>query len=71
MGNETNSVKPLVVRCGVPGFRTVVWVENGHGFILLDGKWIPLTDAPGLGGQVLTDSDVRDVVSEFGFPEAK
>ena len=64
-------MKPLVVRCGIPGFRTVVWVENGRGFILLDGKWQKLTDAPGLGGQVLTDSDVRDVVSEFGFPEAK
>lgn len=69
MGNETNSVKPLVVRCGVPGF--IVWVENGHGFILLDGKWQELTEAPGLGGWVLTDADVRGVVSEFGFPEAK
>lgn len=68
-------MKPLVVRVGArlsTGSRSVlVWVENGHGFILLDGKWQKLTDAPGLGGQVLTDSDVRDVVSEFGFPEAK
>lgn len=64
-------MKPLVVRCGVPGLYCLVWVENGRGFILLDGKWQKLTDAPGLGGQVLTDSDVRDVVSEFGFPEAK
>lgn len=63
-------MKPLVVRVGTQ-FKTIVWIEGGRGWILIEGIWRELTDAPGLGGQVLTDADVRDVVSEFGFPEAK
>jgi hypothetical protein len=61
-------VKPLVVKCGVPGFWSTVWVENGRGFILVDGQWQALTDAPGLGGKVLDDSKVSEVVREFGRP---
>ena len=67
-------MKPLVVRCGVPGFRALVWIEGGRGWILsavTNDAWVPLTDAPGLGGEVLSDGAVRDVVKAHGFPEAK
>lgn len=62
---------PLVVLVGSPGFWRRVWVQDGHGFIHLDGRWQPLTEAPGLGGRVLVAAEVAEVVREVGAPDVR
>lgn len=61
---------PLVVRVGPPGSYATVWIQDGAGYVLEGGKWQPLTEAPGLGGWVLSASKVAEVVAEYGSPVA-
>lgn len=58
-------VRPLVVRVA----RDVVaWIEAGRGWLLTDGRWAPLEDAPGVGGRVLLPAEVASVVAAYGRP---
>lgn len=58
---------PLVVDLGRGYFA---WIEKGHGFTLsaASGQWQPMVDAEGLGGHVLTASQVVALVAAYGRP---
>lgn len=59
---------PLVVEIGT---RTTAWIERGWLFITSGGPWAVVPDwqpAEGLGGRVLTPSEVRDLVQRVGRP---
>lgn len=61
-------MSPLVVDVGG---NVVIWVQGGRGWVLRpDGAWLPLeTDAaPGLGGSVLSKSEVSRLVQQRGRP---
>lgn len=61
----TSPLPPLVVHVGNGVF---VWVQNGRGWLLRDGKWVRLSDAPGLGGWVLSASQIDELVAATGRP---
>lgn len=51
--------------------ETHVWIQEGRGWILdaLGAGWTPLTEAPGLGGRVVTDADeLARLVERNGVP---
>jgi len=65
---------PLVVAVRVSSLRDVlVWIHDGRGWLQdpLTAQWVPLTEAPGLGGRVLTRREVDDVVTKHGLPGAR
>lgn len=41
----------------------VFWVVGGRGWLLEAGRWVPLDVAPGLGGKLLTPSEVEALVA--------
>lgn len=57
----------LVVDIG----RGYLWVERGHGWVLRDGAWSPITsdEACSIGGHVLTRGQVAELVLEHGRPQ--
>ena len=60
--------EPLVVNVGN---GVVVWIQNGRGWQLRpDGAWLPVESdvVPGLGGDVLTQSEVNRLVQQKGRP---
>lgn len=61
------SVSPLVVLLKGGSY---CWVERGIGHILhpAQGAWTPLVDAEGIGGHVLTASQVVALVAAYGRP---
>ena len=63
---------PLVVAVKTSTLReTHVWIHDGRGWILdaLGAGWIPLTEAPGLGGRVVRDADeLARLVAANGRP---
>lgn len=62
---------PLVVAVRVSTLRDVqVWVEHGRGWLLdpIAARWVELTEAPGLGGRVLTRSEVDALAAKHGRP---
>lgn len=63
----TRVLPPLVVDLG-RGYYA--WVERGHGFTLstASGQWQLMVDAEGLGGTVLTASQVLALVTAYGRP---
>lgn len=46
----------------------VFWVANGRGWLLEQGRWLPLDVAPGLAGKLLTSSEVAELVAVAGRP---
>lgn len=45
------------------------WIQDGLGWIRLPGcSWVPLVDAVGIGGRVLTAHEVWVLVMEAGRP---
>lgn len=67
VANVTRAVSPLVVLLKGGAYAYIV---NGLGFILhpASGKWSPLVDAEGIGGHVLTASQVAALVAAYGRP---
>jgi len=65
--NVTRAVSPLVVLLKGGSYA---WIEKGIGHILhpASGRWSPLVDAEGLGGHVLTASQVVALVAAYGRP---
>lgn len=63
----TRAHPPLVADMGQGYF---LWVEKGLGFTLCTavGQWHPLADGEGIGGKVLTDSQVVALVAAYGRP---
>lgn len=65
-------MSPLVVAVKTSTLReTHVWIQGGRGWILdaLGAGWVPLTQAPGLGGRVVTDSaELARLVEANGVP---
>lgn len=64
----TRAMPPLVA---APGRGWYAWVQDGRGFTLDTrgaAQWQPMTDAPGLGGHVLTASQVVALVAAHGRP---
>lgn len=64
---------PLVVAIRTSSLRdALVWIQGGRGWLLdaLGAGWVPLTDAPGLGGRVLTRAEVDAVMERHGLPTA-
>ena len=60
--------RPLVVDVGG---GCVVWVQNARGWLLRpDGAWVVVESdvVPGLGGSVLTQSEVNQLVQQKGRP---
>lgn len=66
--------RPLVVAVRASSLRDVlVWVQDGCGWLQdpLTETWVPLSEAPGLGGRVLTRAEVDDVITKHGLPTAR
>ena len=60
--------RPLVVDVGG---GVIVWVQNGRGWQLRpDGAWLPVESdvVPGFGGEVLSQSEVNQLVQQKGRP---
>lgn len=57
---------PLVVDLG-RGF--VAWIERGIGWTCgPSGQWVPMVDAEGIGGRVLTSAQIAELVLRVGRP---
>lgn len=59
---------PLVVRIGA---STWAWIERGVLWLTSGGPWALVADyqpAPGIGGRVLTESEVAALVQRVGRP---
>ena len=68
VANVTRAVSPLVVDIGRGVYA---WIQGGIGFSLdtrATATWHPLVDAVGLGGHVLTSSQVVALVARYGRP---
>ena len=67
VANVTRAVSPLVVMLKGGAYAYIV---NGIGFLLhpSSGRWTPLVDAEGIGGNVLTASQVVALVAAYGRP---
>jgi len=66
----SRSVSPLVVDVG---HGCYAWVERALGFTLdtrTGGTWQPMVDCVGIGGRVLTASQVDALVKAYGRPVA-
>jgi hypothetical protein len=64
----TRAVSPLVVDVG---HGMYAWIQNGHGFTLNtrgSAQWVPMVDCVGIGGHVLTASQVTALVAAYGKP---
>lgn len=64
---------PLVVAIRVSTLRdALVWIQDGRGWLLdaLTEQWVPLVEAPGLGGRALTRAEVDAVMARHGLPTA-
>lgn len=62
---------PLLIAVRTSSLReTHVYVRDGRGWILdaLKGGWVPLVEAPGLGGRVLTAPEAASFLSAVGEP---
>lgn len=60
---------PLVVDLGHAAFA---WIQNGRGWLIdTEGArvWRPLTEACGIGGQVLTPAQIGELTLKFGRPQ--
>lgn len=65
---KTDVARALVV---VVGGGTYVWIENGIGWTLVGGDWLPLTEAPGIGGWVVRPEELQEIVGRYGRPLEK
>ncbi len=64
----SRSVSPLVVDVG---HGCYAWIQHGHGFTLNtrgSAQWVPMVDCVGIGGHVLTASQVVALVAAYGRP---
>lgn len=64
--------RPLVVEIESKAPKMWAVVKNGAGHVISekDGTWWPMSEAPGLGGRVLTRSEEAALFARFGTPEA-
>lgn len=66
------STRPLVVDLSPwkSKDKSWAWIRNGTGHVLAesDGRWWPISEAPGIGGRVLSETDVAELVARFGTP---
>ena len=68
--------RPITVTRVLPPFvvllkgGSVAWIEHGIGFLCHVGasQWVPLVDAEGVGGQVMTAAEVAAFVATHGRP---
>jgi hypothetical protein len=64
----SRAVSPLVVDVGNGCYA---WIQDGLGFTLntrASAQWVPMTDCVGIGGHVLTASQVTALVAAYGRP---
>jgi hypothetical protein len=61
-------VSPLVVDVG---HGMYAWIQRGLGFTLntrASAQWVPMVDCVGIGGHLLTASQVTALVAAYGKP---